>query len=104
MRVLFIHQNFTGQFRHIASHWASNPLPYQSYLKVLQISSVHVYLTVPFVLSWSMLEAMSAVCVVLGSNTQPVTELIRDQHNGLLTDFFSADQIAEKVDMVFSHA
>lgn len=78
-------------------------LPYESYLKVLQISSVHVYLTVPFVLSWSMMEAMSAACVVLGSNTQPVTELIQDQHNGLLTDFFSPDQVAEKIDMVFSH-
>ena len=53
-------------------------LPYGQYLQVLQASSAHVYLTRPFVLSWSMLEAMSVGCVIVGSTTPPVQEVIRD--------------------------
>ena len=71
--------------------------PYADYLRTLQISSLHVYLTYPFVLSWSMLEAMSAGCLVLGSNTPPVTEVIRDGENGFLADFFDAPALAGKV-------
>lgn len=73
-------------------------LPYAAYIKVLQISAVHVYLTYPFVLSWSMLEAMSAGCIVVASATPPVTEFIKDKQNGLLVDFFSSDQIVEAVE------
>lgn len=76
-------------------------LPYNLYLKVLQVSDVHVYLTRPFVLSWSMIEAMSTGCVVLGSATAPVEEVIRDGENGLLADFFSPKQIADRVNEVF---
>ncbi len=78
-------------------------IPYQHYLKVLQISSAHVYLTVPFVLSWSMLEAMSAECLVIGSDTPPVREVIRHQENGLLVDFFSPTAIADSVDYALDH-
>jgi glycosyltransferase involved in cell wall biosynthesis len=71
-------------------------LPYAAYLQVLQISSLHLYLTYPFVLSWSMLEAMSAGCVVLGSDTAPVREVIRSGENGFLTDFFAIDTLARR--------
>jgi glycosyltransferase involved in cell wall biosynthesis len=72
-------------------------LPHDQYLRVLQVSSAHVYLSSPFVLSWSMLEAMATGCVVIGSNTPPVIEVITDGKNGLLADFFAADEIAERI-------
>lgn len=72
-------------------------LPKLDYLKVLQASSAHVYLTRPFVLSWSMLEAMAAGCLVVASNTAPVAEVISDGANGFYTDFFSPTEIARRV-------
>jgi glycosyltransferase involved in cell wall biosynthesis len=78
-------------------------VPYSTYVRVLQVSAVHVYLTVPFVLSWSMLEAMAAGCLVLGSRTPPVEEVIKDGHNGLLVDFFSPEAVANRVDSVLDH-
>jgi len=72
-------------------------LPYSQYLQVLQASSVHIYLTRPFVLSWSMLEAMATGCVIVASDTPPVREMINNGENGLLVDFFSPDKIADKV-------
>ena len=72
-------------------------VPRSTFEKVLQISRVHVYLTYPFVLSWSMLEAMAAGCLVVASKTPPVEEVIRDCGNGLLVDFFSTNEIADRV-------
>jgi len=77
-------------------------IPYDRHINMLQVSLIHIYLTVPFVLSWSMLEAMSAGCLILGSDTTPVKELIKDGDNGLLFDYFSPQQIADQVDKVFS--
>ncbi|MGH6880386.1 MAG: glycosyltransferase, partial [Hypericibacter sp.] len=64
------------------------------YRNLLQLSSVHVYLTIPFVLSWSLLEAMSSGCLVVGSDTLPVRELIEDGRNGLMTDMFNIEALA----------
>ena len=77
-------------------------LPYRNYVQVLQVSAVHVYLTYPFVLSWSLLEAMSAGCAVVASNTAPVAEVLEDQQQGLLFDFFDADGLVRRVCEVLS--
>jgi glycosyltransferase involved in cell wall biosynthesis len=77
-------------------------IPYAQYLALLRRSSAHVYLTYPFVLSWSLLEAMSAGCLVVASRTPPVEEVIRHGENGLLTDFFSAERIAASIDEALS--
>ena len=71
-------------------------LPYPSYLKVLQISAAHVYLTYPFVLSWSMLEAMSAGSLLIASDTPPVREVI-DGTNGVLAPMFDIEALADSI-------
>jgi len=77
-------------------------IPYEQHLKMLQVSSAHVYLTYPFVLSWSFLEAMATECVLIGSDTTPVTEVLQNEHNGLLVNFFDHQQIADSVDRVMN--
>jgi glycosyltransferase involved in cell wall biosynthesis len=76
---------------------------YELYLNLLQISSVHVYLSYPFVLSWSFIEAMAAGCLIVGSATAPVLEVLEDGRNGLAVDFFAFEAIAQKIDEALDH-
>ncbi len=71
---------------------------YDRFVTLLQLSKAHVYLTYPFVLSWSLIESMSIGCAIVGSATAPVMEVLQHEHNGLLVDFFSPEAIAEQVD------
>ncbi len=72
-------------------------VPYADFVRVLQVSTVHVYLTYPFVLSWSLLEAMSAGCAIVASDTAPVREAIRHGETGQLVDFFDPAALAQQV-------
>jgi len=72
-------------------------IPYDRFIQLLQLSSVHVYLTYPFVLSWSLLEAMSAGCSIVASDTAPVREVIRHDETGRLVDFFDSEALAREV-------
>lgn len=77
-------------------------LPYDEYVHLLQISRAHVYLTYPFVLSWSLIEAMAIGCVIVASDTAPVREAIIHDQNGLLTPFHDPDTLAMQVARVLS--
>lgn len=72
-------------------------LSYDAYLRVLQISRAHVYLSYPYFASWSLLEAMACGCLVIGSDTPPVSEFIREGSTGMLFNFFDTDALAERV-------
>ena len=72
-------------------------IPYQHFIPLLQLSTVHVYMTYPFVLSWSLLEAMSVGCAIVASDTQPLREAIRHDDTGRLVDFFDVPGLANDV-------
>jgi glycosyltransferase involved in cell wall biosynthesis len=105
---------YGGTFRQMLLHELGDKLdldrihflgqvPYETYLNLLQISSVHIYLTYPFVLSWSLVEAMSAGCAIVASATPPVLEVLRDRENSLIIDFFSIEALCDRVEEVLDH-
>lgn len=72
-------------------------VPYRFFLPLLQISTVHVYLTYPFVLSWSLLEAMSVGCAIVASDTPPVQEVISHDNTGRLVGFFDIPLLVDQI-------
>ncbi len=82
--------HFVGQVPHAVLH------------DLFRVCACHVYLTVPFVLSWSLLEAMACGAVVIGSATPPVMEVIEDGVNGLLVDYFDGDALAGAIARVLA--
>jgi len=77
-------------------HFLGN-IPYQHFIPLLQLSTVHVYLTYPFVLSWSLLEAMSVGCAIVASDTQPLREAIKHDETGRLVNFFDVAGLVNEV-------
>jgi len=77
-----------GRFRFMGT------LPPAQLAEILSLSDLHVYLTVPFVLSWSLLDALACECTVLASDTAPVREVIKHDKTGLLAEFFDVDTLA----------
>lgn len=78
-------------------------VPYEHYVSAIQVSSCHIYLTVPFVLSWSLLEAMAMETTIVASDTAPVREVMEDGKTGFLIDYFQPEAMAEKVAEVLAH-
>lgn len=77
-------------------HFLGN-IAYPQFVSLLQLSRVHVYLTYPFVLSWSLLEAMSVGCAIVASDTAPVKEVIRHGETGSLVPFFDVEGLVQEV-------
>jgi len=84
-----------GQIDQSRVHFLGH-LAHQDFLHVLQISSAHIYFTYPFVLSWSLLEAMSTGCLIIASATAPIQEVVNSD-NGILVPFFDVEQLADRV-------
>lgn len=87
----------------LSRFWFVGLLPPAELAQLFAISDLHVYLTVPFVLSWSLLNALACGAVILASDTPPVREVIVDRRTGLLVDFFDVDGMAEAALGVLDH-
>ena len=72
-------------------------LPYDDYVKLLKTSAVHVYLSYPFVASWSLREALACGCALVASDTEPVREFVTNDRNGLLVPFHDPVQLADSI-------
>ena len=72
-------------------------IPYNQFITMLQLSTLHVYLTYPFVLSWSLLEAMGVGCAIVASDTQPLHEAIQHDQTGRLVNFFDVSKLTNEV-------
>jgi glycosyltransferase involved in cell wall biosynthesis len=83
--------------------WFLGQISFSQLVSLLRVSAVHLYWTYPFILSWSMLEAMSCGCALVASRTPPVEEVVRDGHNGLLVDFFDIDSLVKTVTRVLAY-
>ena len=83
-------------------HFVGN-LPYAEYIKLLQVSRCHVYLTYPFVLSWSLLGAMAIGCCIVASDTATVKEVIQNNFNGILVDFYDIDLLVKNVNLILNN-
>src|SRR6056297_563140 len=77
-------------------------VPYDAYQKIIQVSRCHIYLTAPFVVSWSLLESMAMGATIVASDTAPVREIMTHGETGILTDFFDHEALAERVVEVLS--
>jgi glycosyltransferase involved in cell wall biosynthesis len=71
-------------------------IPTTDLVTLYNLSDLHIYLTVPYVLSWSLVQAMASGCTILGSATSPVQEVIDHGAQGLLADFYDVDALAEE--------
>ncbi len=93
-------EHFQGQLagRYDASRvLMPGQIPYDTYVQLLQRSDVHVYLTYPFVASWSLREAIACGCAVVGADVPPVTEFVEQGKNGLLVDPLDPAKLAKQV-------
>ena len=79
-------------------------IPYDQFQSLLKVSRVHVYLTYPFVLSWSLFETRSVQGAIVASKTAPVEEAIIHGQNGRLVDFFDKDALVEEVNRLRDNA
>ncbi len=77
-------------------------IPAEQLVGILTLSDLHIYLTVPFVLSWSLMDALACGCTVLASDTAPVREVIQHEQNGLLAGFYDVDGLAREALRVLS--
>ena len=78
-------------------------IPHNQLIALFQVSTVHVYLSYPFVLGWSLLEAMSCGCAIVGSKGMPVSEVITDGVDGILVSMDNVEELIHKVSFLIDN-